>query len=241
VWIGSAVALWLAVVAAVGWWFLARRVHPATQEAAKAAATPRAKLEIVLVDDTADPLVPIAGAGTPPSAGRFELEMGRMGPGSSVQRTYFVHVGAPVPAHTRAWLEGIERPPGTRFAWGKWYQVAQSGEIELVGWRTYLLRGPAELESRHVRKAHAERDDSTGSWHVMVTLTAEGGELFEQLTKRNVERRIAIVIDDEVVTAPTVGEPIGGGVVRITMGAGAEAEQERDALRLEVALTGAAP
>jgi preprotein translocase subunit SecD len=54
---------------------------------------------------------------------------------------------------------------------------------------------------------------------VYLLLSSDDGERFEQLTIEHDGRRLAIVDGDEVLMAPTVTEPIGGGQLLITPGA----------------------
>lgn len=60
---------------------------------------------------------------------------------------------------------------------------------------------------------------------VYLLLSPDDGERFERLTIEHDGRRLAIVDGDEVLMAPTVAEPIGGGQLLITAGAdGSSAE-----------------
>ena len=51
-----------------------------------------------------------------------------------------------------------------------------------------------------------------------ITFDAPGAREFEKLTEKNVGRRMAIVLDDNVHSAPRINEKIPGGRARITMG-----------------------
>lgn len=53
---------------------------------------------------------------------------------------------------------------------------------------------------------------------VAIHFNDEGAKMFEEITKRNVGKPLAIFIDGELVTAPTVNEPIAGGTAVITGG-----------------------
>ena len=52
--------------------------------------------------------------------------------------------------------------------------------------------------------------------YVEVVLNSRGAKLFEQVTTANVGRRLAIVLDDTVYSAPVIRERIGGGRASIT-------------------------
>jgi hypothetical protein len=62
----------------------------------------------------------------------------------------------------------------------------------------------------------ADQSDPEG---VYLLLSPDDGERFERLTIEHDGRRLAIVDGDEVLMAPTVLEPIGGGQLLITAGA----------------------
>lgn len=53
---------------------------------------------------------------------------------------------------------------------------------------------------------------------VTITFTAEGADLFEEITTNNVGRQLAIFLDGEMVSAPRINEPISGGRAVISGG-----------------------
>ena len=67
---------------------------------------------------------------------------------------------------------------------------------------------------------------------VDVEFTADAAVAFGAATERAIGRRIAIVLDDVVMSAPVVRERIGGGRARIDLGrsAGDAAQRETQAL-----------
>lgn len=72
--------------------------------------------------------------------------------------------------------------------------------------------------------------------------TADGGRRFALLTRGLVRRRLAIVLDERVLSAPLVQEEIDGGRAVITMGGvGTSEEQLAEARALAVALDVGAP
>ena len=58
--------------------------------------------------------------------------------------------------------------------------------------------------------------DPYGRPEIGFTLNAEGGKRFGIITRDNVNRRLAIVLDDKVYSAPNIQTPIMGGKGRIT-------------------------
>lgn len=68
---------------------------------------------------------------------------------------------------------------------------------------------------------------------VDVELTPAGGERFHQYTRDHVGQMIAIVVDDQLNSAPVIQQPIPGGHIQITMGYdGGPAEAQELAARL---------
>lgn len=103
-----------------------------------------------------------------------------------------------------------------------------------------LELGPAELLGTDVEQALPQ---FTGAqWAVSLDLTRDGGDKFAALTGEaalynDARRRIAIVLDGEVLTAPEVNVDIGpegitGGRAQITVGASPDAEEEAQQLSI---------
>lgn len=59
-------------------------------------------------------------------------------------------------------------------------------------------------------------ENETGNPSVRVRLTRAGSGRFGSVTTTNVDRRLAIVLDGKVLTAPVIRTPITGGMVEIT-------------------------
>src|SRR3989344_1208062 len=64
------------------------------------------------------------------------------------------------------------------------------------------------LTGKDLNSAKVVFDPSTSVPQVQLNFNQEGTKRFAEITKRNVQKRLAIVLDDEVVTAPVVNEPI---------------------------------
>lgn len=63
--------------------------------------------------------------------------------------------------------------------------------------------------------AYQNQDGSSREYAVNLILTDEGSEKFAEATENNVGNQIAIVYDDEILSAPTVQEAITGGQAQI--------------------------
>ncbi len=75
---------------------------------------------------------------------------------------------------------------------------------------------PTELTGRYVKGATLNFDQTSGQPEIGLELTSEGGELFAQITKRNVGKQLAIYLDGAPISAPTVREEITGGKATIS-------------------------
>jgi protein-export membrane protein SecD len=78
-----------------------------------------------------------------------------------------------------------------------------------------LVKVEPELTGRYVEDAFVGYDNS-GFPDVNLIFNKEGAGLFEDITSRNVNRRLAIVLDGVVRSAPVIRERIGGGRANIT-------------------------
>jgi protein-export membrane protein SecD len=67
-----------------------------------------------------------------------------------------------------------------------------------------------KLTGKYLKKAGVQFDQ-TGRPEVTLNFDKDGGTLFEELTGRNIGKPIAIFLDGEVISAPTVDVKISGG------------------------------
>ena len=75
---------------------------------------------------------------------------------------------------------------------------------------------PTGLTGQYLKRANVAFNATTNQPQVQLEFNPEGAELFQEVTGRNVGKRIAIFLDDEPLTAPTVNEEIAGGTAVIT-------------------------
>ncbi|NQU82540.1 MAG: protein translocase subunit SecD [Parcubacteria group bacterium] len=73
-----------------------------------------------------------------------------------------------------------------------------------------------KLTGQYLSKAVLSFDQTTMVAYVVLEFDDEGKELFSELTKNNVGKRLAIVIDQSIISAPVVREEITGGTAQIT-------------------------
>jgi preprotein translocase subunit SecD len=83
---------------------------------------------------------------------------------------------------------------------------------------TQLFPNPVQtdLTGSDLQQSSVSFDTNTGKPQVQLTFTAKGAEKFGDITKRNVGKILAIALDEQVIEAPRVNEPIYGGNAVIT-------------------------
>ncbi|MBI5548575.1 MAG: protein translocase subunit SecD [Deltaproteobacteria bacterium] len=88
------------------------------------------------------------------------------------------------------------------------------------GYRTYLLKSKTELTGEAVSEAHVaqEQGGPTSKPYVSLGFNPTGASEFERVTGDNVHRRMAIVLDKTVESAPVIQTKIAGGSAQITLG-----------------------
>ncbi len=82
--------------------------------------------------------------------------------------------------------------------------------------RDLLVLGPPELDGGDMKSAAASVNPGSAWYMITFTLTDTGSKLFGDVTERNVDRRLAILWGDRVVSDPNINEPIYGGHGQIT-------------------------
>ncbi|MFA5799414.1 MAG: protein translocase subunit SecD [Candidatus Peribacteraceae bacterium] len=82
--------------------------------------------------------------------------------------------------------------------------------LQPTGWQD------TDLNGRRFRSAAVTTDPVTNIPVVQIQFDEEGGKIFQQLTKRNIGKSIAIFVGGELISAPTVQNEIIGGDAVIT-------------------------
>ncbi len=86
--------------------------------------------------------------------------------------------------------------------------------------RPLLLKKNVVLTGDYITDAGPGLDQQSGGSVVHVTFDGRGARIFQQVTRENVKKRMAILLIEkgkaEVITAPVINEEIGGGRVQIS-------------------------
>ncbi|MBI2357379.1 MAG: protein translocase subunit SecD [Deltaproteobacteria bacterium] len=103
-------------------------------------------------------------------------------------------------------------PPGTEVLYG--YAAGRNGAgTERV---PYLLEARTLMTGEYITDARVRPGSGLEGPYVELILNSSGARLFERITGENVKRRLAIVLDNRVYSAPVIQERIGGGRASIT-------------------------
>jgi preprotein translocase subunit SecD len=109
-------------------------------------------------------------------------------------------------------------------------------------WRTWFLNRAVRLSGTSISEAVVSFDPNTTKPIVLVDFNRYGSRVFGDLTSQNVGKRMAIILDDKVTSAPVINGPILGGRASITMGSGSTEQVEKEATILVAVLkTGSLP
>jgi len=73
-----------------------------------------------------------------------------------------------------------------------------------------------ELTGAQLRRADVQFDPNTGEPGVSIQFNSEGAKMFAEITKRNLEKPVAIELDGEIISSPTVQTIIENGEASIT-------------------------
>jgi preprotein translocase subunit SecD len=96
---------------------------------------------------------------------------------------------------------------------------------EPVKWHALYLVEPPVITGGHVEEASVSIDAETNIPFVSVKLNETGAGLFADFTAKNIDRRLAILVDGEITSAPVILEKISGGKLQITL-AGNKAHED---------------
>ena len=75
---------------------------------------------------------------------------------------------------------------------------------------------PAELTGRYLSRARVEFDPNTGAPLIGLEFTSEGADLFAKITRENIGKPLAIILDGAVLSQPVIQSEITGGRAQIT-------------------------
>ena len=129
-------------------------------------------------------------------------------------------------------------PADSEVLWKKQFDDLEMRQVRL---EPYLVNTKVELTGEFIDYAQVASDQFNAPY-VRMELNADGARIFGKLSGDNVGKKMAIILDDNVNSAPVFREKIGGGVASIELGGTDSMEARKDAEDLVVVLrAGALP
>lgn len=107
----------------------------------------------------------------------------------------------------------------------KGFEIAFSKESNkntnvITNMEPYLVENTSSLTGEELQEAFVRMDQEQNRPYVALEFKAKGAQIFEELTGANTGKRLGIVLDGNVYSAPMVNGRIAGGSAQITLGAG---------------------
>lgn len=146
------------------------------------------------------------------------------------------------PVQTGEWMEkvktaGIDYKKGERFSdyvkevneflkndLPKAHEISFSKTMnnknEIINLEPYILESVTSLTGDELQEAFVTIDRENNRPEVAINFKPSGAKIFEEVTGNNIGRRLAIVLDGNVYSAPVLQSRIAGGSARITLGVG---------------------
>lgn len=142
------------------------------------------------------------------------LIAGEIGEGDQRRPVFFPSTDQPLPKET------VLRELRNYHSPGKFSLKLQKNEDKTkaggtIYYEPVFIERFVQMKGDTVAGSHA-RTDQYGAPYVSLDLTPEGGKEFFEVTRDNVGRRLAIVLDGWLYSAPNLNEAIAGGSAQIT-------------------------
>ena len=113
-------------------------------------------------------------------------------------------------------------PPGSEVL----YQTTEDPSTGRTYRTPYLIKKRTMLTGEYLTDARVRYDQDERSYYVAIDFDRKGGRIFERVTGDNVHKRLAIVLDDKVHSAPEIQDRISGGSAVITGSFSAEEAED---------------
>jgi len=96
-----------------------------------------------------------------------------------------------------------------------------TAKVTKTYWRTYNLEAKTTLTGDNLTQANVGFEQQGRSDPVVfLEFDSRGARIFADMTEKNVKNQVAILLDDDVNSAPVINEKIPNGRARITLGRG---------------------
>ena len=112
-------------------------------------------------------------------------------------------------------------PRGGKFLWGNQFESAQDEMGNFIEFRQlYYVSSDPEISGGMIREPRATMGgagtDASGQWVVNLSMSPEGTKRWSRFTGANINRQVAIVLDDKVFMAPVIRDKIPSGQTQVT-------------------------
>lgn len=89
----------------------------------------------------------------------------------------------------------------------------KTGEVTKI---PYLVKKRTLLTGDRLVNAQVKIDSRFNEPYVAIEFDTRGAKIFERVTKKNIKKRLAIILDNNVYSAPVIQDRIAGGSAQIT-------------------------
>lgn len=96
------------------------------------------------------------------------------------------------------------------------YERRENKETGAVSKEPFLLKERTVLTGEYLTSAEVRYDSQFNEPYVALSFNSVGAMLFHQVTKENIRKRLAIILDNNVYSAPVIQDEIRGGRAQIT-------------------------
>ncbi|MDI6686741.1 MAG: protein translocase subunit SecD [Desulfobacterales bacterium] len=103
-------------------------------------------------------------------------------------------------------------PPGSEIL----TQITKNLDTNQETKNYFLIKKQTLLTGANLTDARVQIDSQFNEPYVSITFDKKGGRTFAKITEENIKKRLAIVLDNHVYSAPVIQEKITGGEARIT-------------------------
>ncbi len=103
-------------------------------------------------------------------------------------------------------------PPGREVL----YEISVDKQTGKKSKIPFVVEKRPAITGRYVTDAKVSIDSQYNEPYVSLSFDRQGARIFARVTEENVKRRLAIVLDGAIYSAPVISEKIGGGQARIT-------------------------
>ena len=112
-------------------------------------------------------------------------------------------------------------PPSGKFLWSNQFETAQDETGSIIEYRQlFYVSADPEISGGMIREPRATMgtagSDASGRWVVNLSMSPEGTKRWSRFTGANINRQVAIVLDNKVYMAPVIQDKIPTGQTQVT-------------------------